>query len=279
MASQSVNKSPLGNPVMESHCPLCDAGLPTTQSGFSALLYCGTCANAVTRPAPSVGVLLQDDLLQAYRGQSLSLRPLWQRQARLRMEWTHLYQSEGAILEVGCGTGEFLAVALADGREVYGLEASESGFRHARQLNVELVQGGMQQAMERYADFEFDSVVLWDSLGYFPDPLEVLRGCRQLLGRRGRLFLEVPNCASDNALRLSAGWPHAQLDQRYCHFTQPGLVYLMAAAGFNLDVLLTFSDRIYCDPGRWKQLKNQALLAGHPWPSQEWIRVVASPAV
>lgn len=248
------------------------------QSAVPVLQSCETCSNAVTRPAPSVSVLLQEDFPQTYRGQPLSLRSLWQRQARLRLDWIHLYQPEGPILEVGCGTGEFLAVALADGREIYGLESSESGLRHARQLNVELVPGGMQQALERYADFEFDSVVLWDSLGYFPDPLEVLRVCRQLLGRRGRLFLEVPNCASDDAIRLSADWSHAQLDQRYCHFTQPGLGYLMTAAGFQLDAMLSFSDRIYCEPGRWKQLKNQALLAGHPWPSQEWIRVVASPA-
>lgn len=97
-----------------------------------------------------------------------------------------------------------------------------------------------------------------------------------MLSWSGQIFIEVPNGDSADARRLGSAWPAARLDQHVCHFSEQGLRHVVQAAGLRVDALLLFSARVYTDARGWKRAKNQALLAGHAWPSLEWMRVVAS---
>jgi hypothetical protein len=40
--------------------------------------------------------------------------------------------------------------------------------------------------------------------------------------------------------------------------------------------LLEFSQRVYSSTDRWQRLHNQALIDGVPWPSLDFVRVVAT---
>lgn len=257
-------------------CPICAEALMAEVASSPAMQACPGCANRITQPAPLVSLRAAADWQQCWRGLPLSQRPRWRREAQLLLDWLHLYQPEGPLLDVGCGTGALLEVAYEQGRDIYGVEPTEAGFRHCSRLNVPVVHGDLEQAMTVYGEFRFDSIVLFRSLGLLARPVSTLTRCRQLLSRRGQVFIEVPNGDSAEARRLGSAWPAARLDQHICHFSEQGLRYAVQAAGLRVEALQLFSDRIYGDAQSWKRSKNEALLAGHAWPSLEWMRVVAS---
>lgn len=245
------------------------------------MIPCPDCANRITLPPPQEILPVDDDDQQSCLGQLLRDHSTWLNEARLFLDWMHLYQPEGALLDVGSGTGALLEAACAQGRDAYGVEPSDVGFRQCSRLHVPVFHGDLDQALEAYGDFRFDSIVLFRSLSRFSQPVEVLTRCRQLLSRRGRVFIELPNSDSAEARRLGDAWPQARLDQHHVHFTEPGLRHALELVGLRVETSLTFSGRVYGDPHSWKRRKNQSLLAGDDWPSLDWIRVVASlaPAV
>lgn len=257
-------------------CPICEHDLTAVMPLATSMQDCPVCSNRITLPPPVVDFLETDKRQQTDRGQSSSHRLIWKRQAELLLDWMHLYQPEGAILEVGCGTAEFLEAACDQGRDVYSVQATAVGIRSSSDLNVPMFHGDLQQVMGILGDFRFDSIVMFRSLGRWAHPLQVLVCCRQLLSSSGLLFIEVPNAGSVDARRLGGSWPLARLDQHHVHFTESGLRHILKLAGLRVDTMLLFSGRLYADARSWKRTKNQALLDGHCWPSRDWMRVVAS---
>jgi len=131
------------------------------------------------------------------------------------------------LLDIGCGTGEFLTVAERSGFRPVGLEPSKTAFAIARKahpvLRGELATAGFE------AD-SFDVVTLWSVLEHVPEPSAFLRRIRDLLRQNGILALRVPEVRgllpslAVGLYRLSFGRIVAplrvlyQLDWHYKHF-------------------------------------------------------------
>jgi SAM-dependent methyltransferase len=144
----------------------------------------------------------------------------------------------GRLLDVGCGSGEFLGLARERGWQVEGVEVSARGaaLAGARGLTV-------HPAVEDLKDESYDLVTLWNVVDFFPRPLAQMRDIRRVLVPGGTVFLRAPNAVYQLAAwRLSrlALWPPAlaRLAQE-AFFFQP-LVWsprtldrLLAAAGFD----------------------------------------------
>jgi len=218
-------------------CLICSAELSATVAPSSRLVPCLNCGNRLTLPPPGESLSADGDRQQSHRGVPLSQRSTWLNEARLFLDWMHLCQPEGALLDVGCGTGALLEVACAQGRDAYGVEPSEAGFRYCSRLNVPVFHGDLDQALEAYGDFRFDSIVLFRSLNLFSQPVQVLARCRELLSRRGRVFIEVPNSDSAEARRQGDAWPWARLDQHYVHSRNLGFVMPWSGPGCVLKLL------------------------------------------
>ena len=96
------------------------------------------------------------------------------------------------MLEVGCGNGMFLLLALERGWTVEGIDLSESAVRAGRETHGLPV---------RHADFaqydaepdSFRAIVAWEVLEHLPDPRGFLAKARTLLRPGGALVFSVPN--------------------------------------------------------------------------------------
>lgn len=104
------------------------------------------------------------------------------------------------LLEVGCGTGEHLALFQSSGCDVTGIDPSAPMLAMARKKlghKVELVPGKAEDLP--FSDNEFDIVSMILSLEFTDDPekaiSEAIRVCR------GRVFLGVLNKCSAAALQ------------------------------------------------------------------------------
>jgi 2-polyprenyl-3-methyl-5-hydroxy-6-metoxy-1,4-benzoquinol methylase len=137
------------------------------------------------------------------------------------------FRKEGELLDVGCGTGEFLDVARGGGFSVWGVDPSPTacgiaGERHAVTCG-ELEDQPLPQA-------RFDVVTVWSVLEHAPRPSAFLRKISSLLKDDGLIALRVP--AADGLLpslayllyRISLGEAAGplrvvyQLDWTYKHY-------------------------------------------------------------
>jgi 2-polyprenyl-3-methyl-5-hydroxy-6-metoxy-1,4-benzoquinol methylase len=100
--------------------------------------------------------------------------------------------SGAAVLDVGCGAGDFLAAAALRGGRAVGLEQSAAAARAARAR-------GLQVSEEPLEDFsrahrrEFDAVCLFHVLEHLESVRPFLRTLLDCLRPGGSLFLSLPN--------------------------------------------------------------------------------------
>lgn len=95
------------------------------------------------------------------------------------------------VLDVGCGSGEALALARFRGSEVWGIDPASDLLRIAKERvpAADLRVGGMDELP--YEDDAFDAVLHVNSLMYGADKVGALREARRVLADDGRLVVAV----------------------------------------------------------------------------------------
>lgn len=96
------------------------------------------------------------------------------------------------ILDVGCGYGDFLGLAQAQGWEAWGIEPSRDACRQAAdQFGDRISPGGLEDA--DFPEAHFDVVTLWNVLDYLPDPFTALERIFKWIRPGGLLYIRTPN--------------------------------------------------------------------------------------
>lgn len=93
------------------------------------------------------------------------------------------------VLEIGCGTGEFLAFLEGKGLEVAGVEFADSAQRV--KFKGKLYVGRMEDL--EIPEASFDAVLLLNVIEHLVDPVDVLKKIRRMLAPHGVLLLRHPN--------------------------------------------------------------------------------------
>lgn len=93
------------------------------------------------------------------------------------------------VLEIGCGTGEFLANLEGRGIEVAGVEFADSA--HRVKFNGSLYISRMEDL--EIPDASFDGILLLNVIEHLGDPDNVLRKVQRMLAPGGVLVLRFPN--------------------------------------------------------------------------------------
>jgi SAM-dependent methyltransferase len=248
-------------------CPLCGArdDPSAVTASLDRLVRCVTCGLLYKDPLPADGIRRHYE--DVYLHDTVS-EHIDQRRRRL----FHAYLTEvrpfGArrLLDVGCGSGEFLGLAREHGWTAAGIEVSRQGAALARRRGLAVYEtpGALP------AD-HFDAVTLWNVVDLFLQPLEQMRQIHRVVRPGGLVFLRTPNAAFQAAAwRLSriVVWPPA-LHQLVAdaHFFQP-LVWspstlrrLLLGAGFT-DVRI-WNSAVSCgDPYHAASAGRERLVAG-----------------
>lgn len=140
------------------------------------------------------------------------------------------------LLELGSGSGAFLAAARSRVGSIVGMEpeaASRAWIRNS--LGLQLVDSldSLAARMER-----FDLIVLFHVLEHLPAPIEFLSGLRSLLTETGRVVAEVPNV--DDALvstyRVPSYMEFYFQKAHLLYFSTETLTRSFEAAGFQATV-------------------------------------------
>ena len=148
---------------------------------------------------------------------------------RLRLVARAAPRRPGRLLDVGCGTGEFLAHARASGWDVAGVEPEARAAAHADAKGLAVVRSDDLAAVD---GARFDAVTLWQALEHMYAPGAQLAHVRRLLAPNGCVVIAVPNHACTDASAYGADWYAYDVPRHLWHFTAATLGRLLDAQGF-----------------------------------------------
>ncbi len=101
----------------------------------------------------------------------------------------------GELLDIGCGTGNFLAVAHDAGYDVTGIELDRNAARFAKErLGLQRVLPlTISEFAEQHAEERFDVVTFFEVLEHQAAPVEFLQKVKACVRPGGVIALSVPN--------------------------------------------------------------------------------------
>lgn len=142
----------------------------------------------------------------------------------------------GRLLEVGCGEGDFLVLAEADGWQVTGVEFSPAACKIAQQRlkNGSVSCGELQPAGLPSA--QFDLCVVSDVIEHVRSPLDFLLEIHRVLKPGGTLFIATPSIDSWSARFLRQKWMEFKAEH-LTYFDRQTIQTALFKAGFR-DVIV-----------------------------------------
>ena len=182
-------------------------------AGNHRVVQCDDCGLVFLNPQPSDEELARIYGADYFLGSDSeagrkSVSELKQATARLYLSEIRRYHGpeNGRLLEIGCGDGDFLAQAEAEGWRVTGIEYSAAACEKARQrLKSSDVRCG-ELADAGLAAGQFDLCVISDVLQNVRSPLSLLEEIHRVLKPGGTLFVATPSMDSWSARFLNRKW-------------------------------------------------------------------------
>lgn len=122
-----------------------------------------------------------------------------------RLNLIRLFILEGGnLLDVGCATGKFLAMARDIGWHVYGVEVSQYAAEMAASLGIPVHCGTIEN--NPYPAGFFDLITVFDVLEHLIDLKTFMREVKRLLKPGGHLLIYSPNAGAIRALKEGDQW-------------------------------------------------------------------------
>ncbi len=122
------------------------------------------------------------------------------------------------LLDVGCGTGDFLQIAQQNNWTVFGIEPNENARNIANQKTKNTVFDVEQ--LLKFKPKSFDVITLWHVLEHLPDLEEHIAILKSLLTPKGTLIIAVPNYKSYDAKYYKEFWAAYDVPRHLWHFSQ-----------------------------------------------------------
>jgi SAM-dependent methyltransferase len=145
----------------------------------------------------------------------------------------------GRLLEIGCGSGQMLAVVRELGWSVQGVDFDAAAAEHARRKGLTVDVGSVEE--QRYPAAHFDAVAMNHVIEHVYDPGRAIAECYRILKPGGILVLVTPNAESWLHRTFQADWRALDPPRHLRIFTRRALEALTSSVGFRTRELSTDS--------------------------------------
>jgi 2-polyprenyl-3-methyl-5-hydroxy-6-metoxy-1,4-benzoquinol methylase len=132
--------------------------------------------------------------------------------------------SEKKLLDIGCGTGDFLQTAQKNNWTVSGIEPNKQARKIANSKTNQRVFN-----LEQLSKFEansFDVITLWHVLEHLPNLENQIVVLKKLLKVNGFLIIAVPNYNSYDAKYYKNFWAAFDVPRHLWHFSKTSITNL-----------------------------------------------------
>ncbi len=123
-----------------------------------------------------------------------------------------------SILDIGCGTGDFLFRAKEEGWNVFGFEPNEKAKAISKSKNINLIDD-----LDSYQKHSFDVITMWHVLEHVPDLDKQIKQIKTLLKPDGLLIIAVPNYKSYDASFYKSDWAAYDVPRHLWHFSKTSI--------------------------------------------------------
>ncbi len=231
-------------------CPLCrgnhfnevlKAKDHTVSKEFFTIVRCDSCDFHFTNPRPNateIGAYYKsEDYISHSNSSKGIINSIYQyvRPYALKgkVKLVASLSQKGKLLDIGCGTGEFLNAAKIAGWDCQGIEPSPEARDLAitkHDLNVD-----PYESMPRLDDACFDVITMWHVLEHVHHIDHLMKEIQRVLAPGGVLVIAVPNRDSHDANYYSEHWAAWDVPRHLYHFKETNIKRLGALHGFSLD--------------------------------------------
>lgn len=218
-------------------CPVCggELGDVVLALGERRFLRCARCGVQALDPAPTA-LELEKEYGADYPPFGLAARsPSFM--TKFRTGWYTARKERwvrglrfASVLDVGCGTGEFLSGLWRRGIDVHGLEPSALAAGHAASAGLDVFQGDVG---EYPLGRSFDLITLWNVIEHMQDPAGDLRRLRDLLAPGGTIVILTPDASSRQARAFGRDWAGLEVPKHLQLFDGSSLRTLATNAGLS----------------------------------------------
>jgi 2-polyprenyl-3-methyl-5-hydroxy-6-metoxy-1,4-benzoquinol methylase len=229
--------------IQEPHCPVCGQSDRTSfafERNGNSIHSCQRCGLEFLFPQPA------DDTLSSIYSSSYFLGSKDQESARrqeeLKRATAKLYldaiapfvrKDKPRLLEIGCGSGDFLIEAQSRGFEVEGLEYSEHAATEANmRLGQRAVRVGSPEKGHLPAN-EYDVIGAFDVIEHLRDPRQALNCLHAALKCGGLLVIVTPSLNSWSRHVLGRRWMEYKTEH-LTYFSRRSLTQLFQETGFDM---------------------------------------------
>ncbi|WP_339916200.1 class I SAM-dependent methyltransferase [Yeosuana marina] len=140
------------------------------------------------------------------------------------------------LLDMGCGTGDFLEVAKNNNWNVTGIEPNEQARNIANKKTNNSVFNS--EHLSKLKSNSFDVITLWHVLEHLPNLNDHISIFKKLLKPNGTLIIAVPNFKSYDAKHYINYWAAFDVPRHLWHFSKTSIKKLMSLG--NMEVIKTY---------------------------------------
>ena len=234
-------------------CPVCggesqraflEAEDHNVSSDQFKIVECGACYFRFTNPIPTeetIGEYYKSENYVSHSGTKKGFvnkvyHIVRNRAIRQKQNLASKYSKEKTILDIGCGTGDFLGYCRSKNWITLGLEPDHS----ARKIALENNDIDAKKLNHLY-DIEansFDVISMWHVLEHVYNLNEDIERYKKILKDDGALIIAVPNCSSKDAEHYKANWAAYDLPIHLYHFRPDNMKQLFSKHGMEVVKIL-----------------------------------------
>ena len=142
-------------------------------------------------------------------------------------------ESGGALLDIGCGGGSFLAAMQDQGVRCFGSDFSaKAAAQCARHAGAQAVCA--QLPWLPFQPQSFQTVTMFHVLEHLPNPVAAVEAIAELLPPGGRFIVQTPNASCWQLLLLGERWSGLDVPRHLINFRAEDLEELLEGCGFEV---------------------------------------------
>ena len=138
-------------------------------------------------------------------------------------------KSKGKLLDIGCGTGDFLVEAKNHGWSVLGFEPNEDAKQLAKNKGVLFTED-----IFTLPENTFDVVTMWHVLEHVPNLTEYITNLKRIVKPNGTIIIAVPNYKSYDAKYYNRFWAAYDVPRHLWHFSKTSIKRLFSDVDMEL---------------------------------------------